>query len=96
MFLTTGDINRSYVILGIVNATVKKDLRADEIDQVDQFDDLYTSVKSKLQDRAIAKNGDGVLQVRFIPQVIEIAGGPKYLQLHGYGTAVKFPGSSKK
>lgn len=96
MFLTTGDINRSYVILGVVNATVKKSLRADEIDQVDQFDDLYTSVKSKLLDRTIAKNGDGVLQVRFIPQVIEVGGGPKYLQLHGYGTAVKFPGSSKK
>ncbi|KRM89726.1 hypothetical protein [Liquorilactobacillus vini] len=91
MFLTTGDIDRSYVILGIINTTVKKSLRADEIDQVDDFDDLFTAAKTKLLDKAIGKNGAGVIQVRFVPQVVEVGAGPKYLLLHAYGTAVKFP-----
>ena len=34
MFLTTGEINRTYTIKGIVNATVKKELTSDQLDQV--------------------------------------------------------------
>ena len=52
MFLTTGEINRTYTIKGIVNATVKKELTSDQLDQVDEFDDLYTEVKGKLIERA--------------------------------------------
>ncbi|KRM04397.1 hypothetical protein FC89_GL002340 [Liquorilactobacillus ghanensis DSM 18630] len=91
VFLTTGDVNRSYVILGIVNATVKRTLQADEIDKVAEYDDLYSEVKTKLVDRVLAKNGDGILQVRFVPQIVPVGPGPKYLLLHGYGTAVRFP-----
>ncbi|MCI1634349.1 MAG: hypothetical protein LKJ22_10080 [Liquorilactobacillus nagelii] len=94
MFLTTGDVNRSYVILGIVNATVKRTLLADEIDELAEYDELYNEVKTKLVDRAVTKNGDGLLQVRFVPQIVQVGPGPKYMLLHGYGTAVRFP--SKK
>ena len=78
MFLTTGEINRTYTIKGIVNATVKKELTSDQLDQVDEFDDLYTEVKGKLIERAVAKGGEGII-------------GPKYLMLHGYGTVIGFP-----
>ena len=79
MFLTTGEINRTYTIKGIVNATVKKELTSDQLDQVDEFDDLYTEVKGKL------------IAVRFEPQVVRVSVGPKYLMLHGYGTVIGFP-----
>ena len=91
MFLTTGEINRTYTIKGIVNATVKKELTSDQLDQVDEFDDLYTEVKGKLIERAVAKGGEGIIAVRFEPQVVRVSVGPKYLILHGYGTVIGFP-----
>ncbi len=91
MFLTTGEINRTYTIKGLVNATVKKELTSDQLDQVDEFDDLYTEVKSKLIERAVAKGGEGIIAVRFEPQIVRVSVGPKYLMLHGYGTVVSFP-----
>ena len=89
MFLTTGGINNAYAIKGIVNATVKRTLTAEEIDAVDQYDELYTEVKSKLIERAVTKEGDGVINVRFEPQIVRVSVGPKYVMLHGYGTVIK-------
>lgn len=91
MFLTTGEINRTYTIKGIVNATVKRELLAEQLDEVDQYDDLYNEVKTKLIERAVAKDGDGIIAVRFEPQIVRVSVGPKYLMLHGYGTVVGFP-----
>ncbi|SEM52959.1 hypothetical protein SAMN05216431_1044 [Ligilactobacillus sp. WC1T17] len=91
MFLTTGEINRTYTIKGIVNATVKKELTSDQLDQVAEFDDLYTEVKAKLIERAVTKGGEGIIAVRFEPQIVRVSVGPKYLLLHGYGTVVSFP-----
>ncbi|WP_057737970.1 hypothetical protein [Liquorilactobacillus uvarum] len=91
MFLTTRDINRTYMILGIVNATAKRTLIADRIDEVDQYDDLYNQVKSKLIERAAAKDGDGVIGVSFNSEIVRVSVGPKYMMLHGYGTVISFP-----
>ena len=91
MFLTTGEINRTYTIKGIVNATIKRELLADQLDEVDQYDELYNEVKTKLIERAIAKDGDGIICVRFEPQIVRVSVGPKYMLLHGYGTVIGFP-----
>ncbi|WP_178197063.1 hypothetical protein [Ligilactobacillus sp. Marseille-Q7487] len=91
MFLTTGEINRTYTIKGVINATVKRELSADQLDEVDQYDELYNEVKTKLIERAVAKDGDGIIGVRFEPQIVRVSVGPKYMLLHGYGTVVGFP-----
>lgn len=91
MFLTTGEINRTYTIKGVVNATVKKTLTAEQLDEVDNYDDLYKEVEAILIERAIAKDGDGIIGVRFEPQIVRVSVGPKYLMLHGYGTVISFP-----
>jgi len=91
VFLTTGEINRTYTIKGIVNATVKKTLTAEQLDEVDNYDDLYKEVEVLLIERAVAKDGDGIIGVRFEPQIVRVSVGPKYLMLHGYGTVISFP-----
>ena len=45
MFLSTSGLNQSYILKGIVNATVKRTLKAEELDEVDQFDNLYAQVQ---------------------------------------------------
>lgn len=90
MFLTTGEVKRSYTIKGIVNATVKKTLTADQLDEVDNFDSLYREVQDILIERAVAKDGDGIIGVNFTPQIVRVSVGPKYLMLHGYGTVISF------
>ncbi len=52
MFLSTGGLNQGYAIHGIVNATVKEELHADELERVDDFDDLYEQVEMKLIETA--------------------------------------------
>ncbi|KRL04944.1 hypothetical protein FD46_GL001168 [Liquorilactobacillus oeni DSM 19972] len=79
------------MILGVVNATIKKTLTAEQIDEVDCYDDLYDQVKTKLIERTVAKNGDGIISVHFVPQIVNVAIGPKYVLLHGYGTAISLP-----
>lgn len=88
MFLSTGGLNQGYAIHGIVNATVKEELHADELERVDDFDDLYEQVEMKLIEKAVTKNAEGIINVRFEPQVVRVSVGPKYIVLHGYGTAV--------
>lgn len=89
MFLTTGSIGQPHAILGIVNATVQRTLAADEIDHVGDFADLYEQVKSKLAEQTADFGGDGVVEVRFAPEVVRVVASPKYLVLHGYGTAIR-------
>ena len=60
------------------------------MNRVDDFDDLYDQVKMKLIDKAVTKNADGVINVRFEPQIVRVSVGPKYIVLHGYGTAISF------
>ncbi|MCC7666679.1 hypothetical protein [Liquorilactobacillus satsumensis] len=91
MFLTTGEINQSYMILGVVNATLKRTLTAEQIDEVDCYEELYTQVKTKLIEKAVAKNGDGIIGVHFVPQIVNVVVGPKYVMLHGYGTVISLP-----
>ena len=73
MFLSTGGLNQGYAIHGIVNATVKEELHADELERVDDFDDLYEQVEMKLIEKAVAKNADGIINVRFEPQVVRVS-----------------------
>ena len=53
MFLSTSGLNQSYILKGIVNATVKRTLKAEELDEVDQFDNLYAQVQKKLENKAL-------------------------------------------
>ena len=73
LFLTTGEVKQAYTIKGIVHATVKK---------------LYRQVQDILIERAVAKDGDGIIGVSFEPQIVRVSVGPKYLMLHGYGTVI--------
>ena len=61
LFLTTGEVKQAYTIKGIVNATVKKTLTAEQLDEVDNFDELYRQVQDILIERAVAKDGDGTV-----------------------------------
>ncbi len=85
LFLTTGEVKQAYTIKGIVHATVKKTLTAEQLDEVDNFDELYQDI---LIERAVAKDGDGIIGVSFEPQIVRVSVGPKYLMLHGYGTVI--------
>ena len=89
MFLSTSGLNQSYILKGIVNATVKRTLKAEELDEVDQFDNLYAQVQKKLENNEL--DADGVIDIRFVPQIVRVSVGPKYMLLHGYGTAISFP-----
>ena len=89
MFLSTSGLNQSYILKGIVNATVT--LKAEELDEVDQFDNLYAQVQKKLENKALELDADGVIDIRFVPQIVRVSVGPKYMLLHGYGTAISFP-----
>lgn len=90
MFLSTSGLNQSYILKGIVNATVKRTLKAEELDEVDQFDNLYAQVQKKLENKALELDADGVINIRFVPQIVRVSVGPKYMLLHGYGTAISF------
>ena len=91
MFLSTSGLNQSYILKGIVNATVKRTLKAEELDEVDQFDNLYAQVQKKLENKALELDADGVIDIRFVPQIVRVSVGPKYMLLHRYGTAISFP-----
>ena len=91
MFLSTSGLNQSYILKGIVNATVKRTLKAEELDEVDQFDNLYAQVQKKLENKALELDADGVIDIRFVPQIVRVSVGPKYMLSHGYGTAISFP-----
>ena len=43
----------------------KKTLTAEQLDEVDNFDELYRQVQDILIERAVAKDGDGIIGVRF-------------------------------
>ncbi|MDE6376166.1 MAG: hypothetical protein K2L20_03235, partial [Ligilactobacillus sp.] len=58
------------------------------LDEVDNFDELYRQVQDILIERAVAKDGDGIIGVSFEPQIVRVSVGPKYLMLHGYGTVI--------
>ncbi|MSE09637.1 hypothetical protein GKC33_13475, partial [Lactobacillus salivarius] len=64
MFLSTSGLNQSYILKGIVNATVKRTLKAEELDEVDQFDNLYAQVQKKLENKALELDADGVIDIR--------------------------------
>lgn len=89
MFLTTGSIGQPHAILGIVNATVKAELAADELDKIADYAALYEQVEEKLADQAAAVGGDGIVEVRFVPEVVQLQISPKFKLLHAYGTAVR-------
>ena len=84
MFLSTSGLNQSYILKGIVNATVKRTLKAEELDEVDQFDNLYAQVQKKLENKALELDADGVIDIRFVPQIVRVSVGQKYMLLHGY------------
>ncbi|NLR09885.1 MULTISPECIES: heavy metal-binding domain-containing protein [Lactobacillaceae] len=91
MFMTTGGLNRSHTIQGILTATTHTMLRSEKPDQFELFDELFDEAKQKLMTQAQKNGADGLIDVRFNTEVVRMNVAPKFLVVHAYGTAVKFP-----
>ncbi|MCH5463956.1 heavy metal-binding domain-containing protein [Levilactobacillus tujiorum] len=91
MFMTTGGLNRSHTIQGILTATTHTMLRSEKPDQFELFDGLFDEAKQQLMKQAQEAGADGLIEVRFNTEVVQMNVAPKFLVVHGYGTAVKFP-----
>ncbi|WP_143463937.1 heavy metal-binding domain-containing protein [Levilactobacillus enshiensis] len=95
MFMTTGGLNRSHAIQGILTATAHTMLRSEKPDEFSLFDGLFDEVKQDLMKQAQASGADGLIDVRFNTEVVRMNVAPKFLIVHGYGTAIKFPNPKK-
>ncbi|WP_261810743.1 YbjQ family protein [Levilactobacillus humaensis] len=95
MFMTTGGLNRAHEIQGIMTATQHAMMRSEKPDEFSLFDDLFDAVKQKLMKQAREAGADGLIEVRFNTEVVRMSVAPKFLVVHGYGTAVKFPKAKK-
>ncbi|WP_341778562.1 heavy metal-binding domain-containing protein [Levilactobacillus sp. HBUAS70063] len=91
MFMSTGGLNRTHAIQGILTATAHTMLRSEKPDQFELFDDLFAEVKQQLMKQAQDGGADGLIEVRFNTEVVRMNVAPKFLVVHGYGTAIKFP-----
>lgn len=91
MFMTTGGLNRSHAIQGILTATAHTMLTSEKPDEFERFDDLFDEAKQKLMHRAETMQADGLIEVRFNTEVVRMNVAPKFLVVHAYGTAIKFP-----
>lgn len=90
MFLTTGSINQSHAIKGIVNATSHLMLASETIDAFESMDQLFSDVEEKMRQRAAENGADGITDVKFNTQVVQLQVAPKFLVVTGYGTMIKF------
>nr|WP_204121995.1 heavy metal-binding domain-containing protein [Levilactobacillus sp. 244-2] len=95
MFMTTGGLNRAHAIQGILTATTSTMLRSEKPDEFSLFDKLFDEAKQKLMQQAQDTDADGLIEVRFNTEVVRMNVAPKFLVVHAYGTAVKFPKSKK-
>ncbi|GEO73912.1 hypothetical protein FD30_GL000147 [Levilactobacillus namurensis DSM 19117] len=91
MFMTTGGLNRAHAIQGILTATAHDMLRSEKPDEFERFDVLFDEVKQQLMQQAQTAGADGLIEVRFNTEVVQMNVAPKFLVVHGYGTAIKFP-----
>lgn len=94
MFMTTGGLNRAHAIQGILTATAHDMLTSEKPDEFERFEPLFDQVKQDLMQQAQAAGADGLIEVRFNTEVVRMNVAPKFLVVHGYGTAISFP--SKK
>lgn len=90
MFMTTGGFNRSHSIQGIITATAHDMLTSEKPDEFERFEPLFADVKQQLMQQAQDQGADGLIEVRFNTEVVQMNVAPKFLVVHGYGTAIKF------
>lgn len=90
MLLTTGSIDQSHDILGIVNATSHLMLDSETIDAFESMDQLFSDVEEKMKQKAEEEQADGIINISFNTQVVQLQVAPKFLVITGYGTLVKF------
>lgn len=95
MFMTTGGLNRSHAIQGILTATAHDMLTSEKPDAFERFDPLFEAVKQELMKQARESGADGLINVRFNTEVVQMNVAPKFLVVHGYGTAITFPQQKK-
>lgn len=95
MFMTTGGLNRAHAIQGILTATAHTMLRSEKPDEFSLFDGLFDEVKQNLMKQAQTMGADGLIEVRFNTEIAQMNVAPKFIVVHGYGTAVKFPNQKK-
>ncbi|WP_125581711.1 heavy metal-binding domain-containing protein [Levilactobacillus cerevisiae] len=95
MFMTTGGLNRAHAIQGILTTTTSTMLRSEKPDEFSLFDKLFDEAKQNLMKQAQEAKADGLIEVRFNTEVVRMNVAPKFLVVHAYGTAVKFPSSKK-
>lgn len=91
MFMTTGGLNRSHAVQGILTATAHDMLTSEKPDDFDRFQPLFDEVKQQLMQQAQTQGADGLIEVRFNTEVVQMNVAPRFLVVHGYGTAIKFP-----
>ena len=89
MFMTTGDLQRSHMIKGVVSVTKHLMFESDGVDQFERFDDLIEQVKPLLLKKAEEHGGDGLIYVNFNTEVAQMSVAPRFLVVTGYGTVVK-------
>ena len=82
MFMTTGDLQRSHMIKGVVSVTKHLMFESDGVDQFERFDDLMLQ-------KAEDQGGDGLIYVNFNTEVAQMSVAPRFLIVTGYGTVVK-------
>ncbi|WP_461240889.1 heavy metal-binding domain-containing protein [Paucilactobacillus sp. N302-9] len=90
MLLTTGSIDQPHDILGIVNATSHLMLDSETIDAFESMDQLFSDVEEKMKQKAEEEQADGIINISFNTQVVQLQVAPKFLVITGYGTLVKF------
>lgn len=90
MFLTTGSIDKPHVIKGIVNATSHLMLASETIDAFESMDQLFSDVEEKMKQRATDNNADGIVNIKFNTEVVQLQVAPKFLVVTGYGTMIGF------
>lgn len=90
MFLTTGSINRSHAVKGIVNATSHLMLASETIDAFESMDQLFSDVEEKMKQKGLEQGADGIADVKFNTQVVQLQVAPKFLVVTGYGTLISW------
>ncbi|WP_137597732.1 hypothetical protein [Paucilactobacillus kaifaensis] len=88
MFLTTGSIDKPHVIKGIVNATSHLMLSSETIDAFESIEQLFPDVEEKMKQIATDHNADGIVDIKFNTEVVQLQVAPKFLVVTGYGTMV--------
>lgn len=87
IIISTGNINRSYVVRDVVFATTK--IEADLFDPSVDPNESLAGIKLELQQKAYAYGANAVINCHFDHDHV-LKDGKTYLQIFAYGTVVQY------